>query len=145
MGAMIVIPGYVAGEVEIEQTQSGTDMVRFTVPVSEKRQGKETTNWYKVRVFGARAKGLATLAQQGKMAKGAYVVVSGSLMLNTFTGRDGKERNSLDVSANDVQFVAPPKNYVEGYGIEDQEYQNMQAGYGEDYDGGYGSYGNAKF
>ena len=62
----------------------------------------EQTDWYRVSCWSA----LAERAQQ-MITKGRLVLVDGRFTPRTYTDREGKERYSLDISANDFQMLDP--------------------------------------
>lgn len=66
------------------------------------------------------------------LAKGRKVAVVGSVSVNTYTGSDGKTRVSMDVHADEVEFLSPRD--VGGYapgtvGALDQQQKDAQTGF----------------
>ena len=45
-----------------------------------------------------------------KVAKGAKVLVNGTIISREYTDRQGQQRTSLDVNAQSVDLLVPPKN-----------------------------------
>jgi len=68
-------------------------------------QQQERTNWFRVTAWGSLAETLDRLAQQGWLAKGREVFISGRFEAREYTGNDGQLRTSLDINANEVSLV----------------------------------------
>jgi len=110
--ATIIISNATVGRnPESGQTPSGTTTLKFSVAVNHKSGGNEFTDWYNVQVFGRQAETLIALRDSGSLTKGARVDIVGRLSHRPYRGRDGSEKLSLDVNANDVILVSPPKDY----------------------------------
>src|SRR5213595_4196761 len=102
----IVIIGNVGRDPELRMTPNGRPVCEFSVAVNrvtgkaEDRQ--EQTDWYRISCWST----LAERAQQF-ITKGRLVYVEGRFTPRTYTDREGKERMSLDISANDFQMLHP--------------------------------------
>lgn len=97
--------GNIGGEVKNGVTPNGHENIKFSVAVNDKRGGNETTQWINCTAWGARAKGLTTLAQSGGFASGAQVVVAGTLTVREYVDRNGATKTSVDVDAQSVEVV----------------------------------------
>src|SRR5690606_23741089 len=111
--AVVSITGNLGRDPEVRFTQSGTKSMSFSVATSRKRGGSETTTWWRVTVFGKRVDGLETLSQRGLLAKGSTVSVYGQPELSEWTGNDGAKRTTLEITADDVTFIAAPRGFDE--------------------------------
>ena len=109
MSTTVHFLGTLGTDAEPGQTTTGTENLKFRAAVNTRQGQNENTTWYSVTAWGATAKGLTTLAQRGLLAKGARVVVAGTLTSREYTDRNGQTRTSLDVNANSVELVNPPK------------------------------------
>jgi single-strand DNA-binding protein len=76
---------------------------------AEDRQ--EQTDWYRVSCWST----LAERAQQW-IQKGRLVYIEGRFTPRTYTDREGKERLSLDISANDFQMLDARRDREGGMG-----------------------------
>jgi single-strand DNA-binding protein len=89
-------------------TPNGRPVCEFSVAVNRvtgRADGgdrQEQTDWYRVSCWSQ----LAERAQQF-ISKGRLVYVEGRFTPRTYTDREGKERLSLDISANDFQMLDP--------------------------------------
>jgi len=113
----IVIIGNVGRDPELRMTPNGRPVCEFSVAVNrvtgkaEDRQ--EQTDWYRVSCWST----LAERAQQ-IVQKGRLVYVEGRFTPRTYTDREGKERLSLDISANDFQMLDPRRDREGAVGVD---------------------------
>ncbi len=106
--AKVTIVGNLGRDPETRYTQNGTLIISFTIAAQGRfRTGgqPQTTTWFRVSAFGQQAERLANMVEKGYIAKGRLLYVEGQLEENTFTGNDGQERRSLEVTLTDWQFV----------------------------------------
>ena len=112
MPANITIVGNVGRDPETRYTPNGRMNVSLNVAVSHRfrdqgGQQQERTNWFRVTAWGTQAENLDRMAQQGWLVKGRTVFVSGRFEAREYTGNDGAQRTSLDITANEIQLVGP--------------------------------------
>jgi single-strand DNA-binding protein len=105
--AKITLYGNVGQDPESRFTAEGIQMTNFSIAVSDKK-GK-WTDWYRVTAWRKQGE----LVQE-YVKKGDAVVVIGDLHLNAFTGKDGKDRVSLEVAMSDIQFGGKKNGGSEG-------------------------------
>lgn len=93
------VVGRLGADPELRQAgdQSVLDL-RFCANVYRGKNKEETAVWYKASVWGAYADGLA----KAGMSKGDLVYVSGDLVLEEYTTRDGEVKNSLVILQAEV-------------------------------------------
>ena len=96
----IVIIGNLTGTPELRVTQSGVSVCEFTVAVNSRRKDDGATFF---RVTAWRALGETC---HKYLDKGRKVMVCGAVSASAYTGRDGKPRASLEVTAEDVEFLS---------------------------------------
>ena len=101
----IVIVGYLGRDPEIRYTPQGTAVCNFTIATTEKRknrdgQQEDVTTWFRVASFGKQAE---TISQY--LAKGSQLYLEGRLRQETYTDRDGAQRQSLEVTLSDFHFI----------------------------------------
>ncbi|MBQ6173452.1 MAG: single-stranded DNA-binding protein [Clostridia bacterium] len=87
-----------------------TQVCSFTIAVNSRRRGQQTPDaqqpaqddaqFFRINVWGRQAD-----AAQRYLAKGRKVFVSGELTARTYTANDGTTRVSLDVRADDYEFL----------------------------------------
>jgi single-strand DNA-binding protein len=110
MPATITIVGRLGRDPETRYTPNGKMNVALNVAVGHRfrdasGQQQERTNWFRVTAWGTLAETLDRLAQQGWLAKGREVFVSGRFEARDYTSNDGQQRTSRDINANEVNLV----------------------------------------
>ena len=104
--------GNLTRDPEMRSTQQGTPVCSFTVAVN-KREGEQKADFVRCTTW----RGLAENCNR-YLRKGNKVGVSGTLTLQNYTGKDGAERYSLEVQADEVEFLTPktaPETPGEGF------------------------------
>lgn len=99
----ILVIGNVTNEPDKRATQNGTSVCSFTVAVNRRfpgADGQKQTDFYRVNTW----RGLADVC--GKyVTKGSKVAVVGELQPRMYEAKDGTTRLSLEVSADEVEFM----------------------------------------
>lgn len=98
--------GNTTRDVELRTTPNGIAVATFNVAVNGRKKDDETLF---VRVTAWR--GLAENCAR-YLSKGKKVAVVGPVSLNTYTAQDGSTRSSLEVTAEDVEFLSPRADTV---------------------------------
>tara|TARA_R110000787_G_scaffold193035_6_gene304604 strand:- start:560 stop:934 length:375 start_codon:yes stop_codon:yes gene_type:complete len=92
--------GNIGKDAELRNTNSGTAILNFAVPVKSGYGERESTTWVNCSLFGKRAESL-----QRYLVKGTPVAVNGELSLRKYPKNDGSEGTSLEVNVNDVTMM----------------------------------------
>jgi len=98
----LFIIGSLGKDPEIRTTSSGINVCNFNVAVTERKGQEKVTTWFRVTAW----RGLAESCQK-YLAKGRKVCVTGSVSVSTYEGKDGTTRASLEVTADEVEFLSP--------------------------------------
>lgn len=97
----IIITGYLTADPTTRATQNGVTVCSFTIGVTRSRKdanGEKQSDFFRINTWRQ------TADFCGKyLTKGSKVVVTGELNLNSFKGKDGNLRYSLDVQADKVE------------------------------------------
>ena len=101
----IIIVGNLGRDPELRYTPQGTAVCNFSMATNEKRRDKagemqDITTWFRVTLWGRQAENASKYLQ-----KGSAVYIEGRLKLDEWTDRDGNTRQTLDVTATDMQFL----------------------------------------
>ena len=96
----ITLIGNLTNEPEKRATNNGTSVTSFSIAVN--RRGKEQTDFFRINAWRGLAESCAKF-----LAKGRKVAVVGELQARTYDGKDGKTRLSLEVQADEVEFLSP--------------------------------------
>ena len=102
----LTIIGNLTRDVELRTTQSGKSVANFTVAVNRhaKPGEKAEAAFFRVSVWDKQAE-----TCQKYLAKGRKVCVIGSVSVNTYNANDGSTRATLEVFAQDVEFLDSAK------------------------------------
>jgi len=115
----ITLIGNLTRDPEMRTTNSGVSVCTFTIAVNRRfagQNGERQTDYFRINAWRALADNC-----QKFLAKGRKVAVIGELQARTYQGKDGTTQMSLDVSADEVEFLSP-KGQQEG-----QEYGRAPA------------------
>src|ERR1700754_256615 len=102
----VILIGNLGADPETRYTGSGTAITPLRLATSEswtdKSSGEkqERTEWHRVKLFGR----LAEIAGE-YLKKGRQVYIEGSLRTDKYTDKDGVERFSTDIVANEMQMI----------------------------------------
>lgn len=99
------IIGNLTKDPETRTTQSGSTVCSFTVAVNRRRS--QNSNQPEADFFRCNAWNQLGDNCQQYLAKGRKVAVVGRVSVSTYQGSDGTTRASLDVMAEDVEFLTP--------------------------------------
>ena len=102
--AQIQLLGNLGRDPEMNYTQDGTAVTKFSIAVSRKVKGTEETTWYNCTAWRNLAEMLSTHLKKGQM-----VFVQGDLNVRQYTTKDGRNGISLDVTVDKFQFAGGKK------------------------------------
>lgn len=101
----VTVVGHLGADPEFKKTPTGTPVTSFNLASTPKKQKNgdwidgETT-WFRVFVWNYHAAGTAIT-----LKKGDKVLVSGRLEVSMFTDKEGNERKSLEINADNLGVV----------------------------------------
>ena len=102
----VILVGNLGADPEVRSFQNGGRVCNIRIATSETWKDRNTgerqerTEWHRVKFFGK----LAEIASE-YLRKGSQVYVEGSLRTDKYTDRDGNERYSTDIIANEMQML----------------------------------------
>lgn len=98
----LTIIGNLTKDPELRSTQDGTSVCNFTVAVNRKKvNGQQEADFFRVSAW----RGLGENCSK-YLIKGRKVCVVGPVSVRTYTS-NGESRASLEVIAEDVEFLSP--------------------------------------
>ena len=100
----ITIIGNLTKDPETRTTPNGNTVCTFTVAVNRKKASEPTTDFFRVNAWGKLGELCARF-----LGKGRKVAVVGELQARTYES-NGQTRLSLDVVADEVEFLTPAEN-----------------------------------
>ena len=97
--------GRLTRDVDMKTTPNGIAVASFTVAVDRKQKdtdGNKKVDFFNVNVW----RGLADICSR-YLSKGKKCYVRGELQVRTYVAKDGTTKVSLDVQADEVEFLSP--------------------------------------
>ena len=102
----VVIIGNLTRDPELRTTTAGINVCSFTVAVNRRNRSNQTGAQPEADFFRVTAwRQLGDLCAK-YLAKGRKVCVTGPVSVSTYQGNDGTTRASLEVTADDVEFLS---------------------------------------
>lgn len=99
------IIGRLTGDPELRTTPAGMDVCSFDVAVNRKKTQKNPNpgaDYFHVSAWGDKGKVCNQYLSKGKM-----VSVVGSVSVRAYTNNQGEAKGTLEVKADDVEFLTP--------------------------------------
>jgi len=117
----VILIGNLGRDPEVRNTNSGTQVATLNIATTERRkQGAEWvdhTEWHRVTCFGKTAENAGRYLKKGRL-----VYIEGSLRTTKWQDKEGKDRYTTEVVANDVRFLGKNEERTE------REYQPQSSG-----------------
>jgi single-strand DNA-binding protein len=106
----IILLGNLGKDPELRRTSSQTAVCSFPLATGERRrdaQGNwsEHTEWHNIIVFGNVAENCVKYLQKGRQA-----FIEGRIQTRKWQDKDGKDRYTTEIIANNVQFIGGGKS-----------------------------------
>lgn len=103
----LFIVGNLTRDPELRTTSSGISVCSFTVAVNRRRSsnapaGQPEADFFRVSAWRQLGENCSRY-----LAKGRKVAVTGSVAVQTYQANDGTTRASLEVNADDIEFLTP--------------------------------------
>ena len=120
--------GRLSRDVDLKTTPNGVQVASFTVAVDRKQkdtEGNKKVDFFNVNVW----RGLADICSK-YLSKGKKCYVRGELQMRTYTAKDGTTKVSLDVQADEVEFLSAKseaKSDADESGIDASGFENVSA------------------
>ena len=110
----LTIIGNLTRDPELRTTSTGLNVCSFTVAVN-RRRSSQNSNQPEADFFRVSAWRQLGENCQKFLAKGRKVAVVGSVSVSTYQGNDGTTRATLEVNADDVEFLSSRTDDNAGY------------------------------
>ena len=101
----ITLIGNLTHDPETRATPNGVTVCSFTIAVNRRfssQSGEKHTDFFRINAWRQMGDACARY-----LSKGKKVAVSGELQARTYTAKDGTTRISLDVQADEIEFLSP--------------------------------------
>lgn len=129
------LSGNIGREPELRQTQGGTQVLTFSLAVSDRKrnpqsgQWEDVTNWVPCVVFGNRAESLSRF-----LSKGMKCAVEGKIRQSSYKDKSGQNRSKIEVIVDDVEFMSQPKGSQTNNNASQQQTQQPTVSQSDMYD-----------
>ncbi len=104
----IFLTGNLTHDPEVRSTPNGVTVCSFTIAVNRRfatQGGERATDFFRINAWRQLGDNCGRY-----LSKGRKVAVLGELQARTYEAKDGTTRMSLDVSADEVEFLSPKGN-----------------------------------
>lgn len=101
----ITLIGNLTNDPEIRSTQTGKNVCTFTIAVNRKKVSEPQTDFFRINAWN----NLGDVCGRC-LTKGKKVAVVGELHPRLYEDKTGKTRLSLDVEADEVEFLSPKED-----------------------------------
>jgi single-strand DNA-binding protein len=103
-GPQITVVGHVAWPPRLRTLAGGTVVADFRVAMTPTRFDKVTSSWVEQETLWFGVTCWRTLAEHAALSfnKGDRVIVSGNLSTRSWKGKEGEDRNSLEIDATSL-------------------------------------------
>lgn len=105
----VFLIGNLTRDPELTETAGGVSVCRFAVAVNRGFGENRTTDFYNVTAWRRLGEQVAQYTK-----KGNKIAVYGDLQIRQYEANDGTRRTSVDVVAQDVEFLTPKQQQDDG-------------------------------
>lgn len=101
----IFLIGNLTADPDYSVSASGVPVCRFSIAVNRRFSGNNddrTADFFRIVTFRKTAENCGSF-----LSKGRKVGVVGSIQINDYTDKEGNRRQSVDVTADEVEFLSP--------------------------------------
>lgn len=105
----LMIIGNLVRDPEMRTTASGINVCTFTVAVNRRAKGdSQAADFFRVSAWRQLGESCSRF-----LAKGRKVAVVGDVSVSTYTNQNGETRATMEVNAQDVEFLSPRAEQAE--------------------------------
>lgn len=98
----ITLIGNLTRDPEIFTTQNGISVCKMSIAVDRKKTAERQTDFFNIQAW----RGLGDTCAK-YLSKGKKIAVIGELQARIYEAKDGTTKMSLDVQADEVEFLSP--------------------------------------
>ncbi len=106
--AMLI--GRITTKPELRTTSSGTPYTRFSIAINRQyanENGEKETDFINILVWRKQAENVCNF-----LDKGSQIAIEGRIQTGNYTDKDGNNRNSFEVVADNIQFLDKKSNFT---------------------------------
>ncbi len=101
----VFLTGYIASDVELKTTAQGTSVVTFQLAVKRPKTKNDTTDFITIVCWRSTAEFVSKYFR-----KGSGIEISGIITVRKWQDKDGNNRYSTEIVANEVDFGKKSKD-----------------------------------
>lgn len=117
----VILVGRVGRDPETRYLNNGDAVVNFSLATStRKKDGVDDTQWHRITAYGKVAEVIGNYVK-----KGSLIYIEGSLKYGKFRDKEGNEKNTIDIIANQMQMLGN-KSDDDRRNHENEEQQNQR-------------------
>lgn len=99
----VFLIGNLSSDVDKKTTASGVSYCRFSIAVNRRfAKTNDEVDFFNILCW----RGLADTCANN-LAKGRKVAIVGSIQINKYQAQDGTSRQTIEIQADDVEFLSP--------------------------------------
>ena len=110
----LTIIGNLAANPQLRSTPNGIPVCTFTIAVNGRKQDEPAT-FFRVTAWRQLGENCNRY-----LAKGKKVFVSGPVSVSTYTAKDDSTRASMEITADDVEFLSPSGTGAENATVDER-------------------------
>ena len=110
----LIAVGNLARDPELRSTPNGIPVCTFTIAVNGRKQDEPAT-FFRVTAWRQLGENCNRY-----LTKGKKVFVSGPVSVSTYTAKDGTTRASMEITADDVEFLSPAGTGAENAQVDER-------------------------
>ena len=110
----LIAVGNLAANPELRSTPNGIPVCTFTIAVNGRKQDESAT-FFRVTAWRQLGENCNRY-----LTKGKKVFVSGPVSVSTYTAKDGTTRASMEITAEDVEFLSPAGTVAENAQVDER-------------------------
>lgn len=109
----VVLMGNMTNDPELKMTTTGKSVCTFTVAVNRFTRGTTRADFWRVEAWGSTAEFISR-----NFRKGAQIIISGELMTDSYTDKNGVERTAPKIKADKASFCGKKDEMIAEYSEE---------------------------
>ena len=110
----LIAVGNLTANPELRSTPNGIPVCTFTIAVNGRKQDEPAT-FFRVTAWRQLGENCNRY-----LTKGKKVFVSGPVSVSTYTAKDGTTRASMEITADDVEFLSPAGTGAENAQVDER-------------------------
>lgn len=124
---VVAIMGRLTADPELKTTQQGTMCTRFTIACDRSySKGEKQTDFITITAWRQTAEFICKYFQ-----KGSLIAIEGSIQSRQYKDKNGNNRTSFEVLANNVNFAGAKNNTARSFDEQTQDYQQQPQTYAQ--------------